>query len=64
MKMEYMMASRVAALQGIALHPASPLPRRDAARKSGRDPWYLRGLRPIENETELFVKNDFIWLGY
>ena len=27
-------------------------------------PWYLRGLRPIENEIEVFLKNDYVWLGY
>ena len=29
-----------------------------------RDPWYTRGLRPVENELDAFLKNDFVWFGY
>ena len=29
-----------------------------------RDPWYTHGLRPVENELDVFLKNDFVWFGY
>jgi hypothetical protein len=29
-----------------------------------RNPWYVRCLRPIENELDVFLKNDFVWFGY
>ena len=29
-----------------------------------RNPWYVRGLRPVENELDTFLENDFVWFGY
>lgn len=58
-----------------AIHPATgtaaePRPARagkatrSTDKNKDRDPWYVRGLRPVENELDIFLKNDFVWFGY
>lgn len=58
-----------------AIHPATgttadprpvraSLAPRSTDRNKDRDPWYIRGLRPVENELDVFLKNDFVWFGY
>lgn len=57
-----------------AIHPATgtvanPRPARASAAPRSTDknkdnPWYVRGLRPVENELDVFLRNDFVWLGY
>ena len=41
-----------------------PADKNSAPGVADKAPWYLRGLRPIENELDAFLKDDFVWLGY